>query len=300
MPFQLETPFDPAFATEKPEETATELLVRLAKWNAQAKVVVTNEAGNRYKIGFVQVLYENVVDFTYANSVTTVSCGPLPVLDSPDATYSPWYWKPKAYSPVVVGAGGAVRATAIMRDSPQDPVPWVSAHDGSALQKARYRLKFKTWLVARNITALPYPNQFAAILFQFNTVIDLTFNIDTTKPLGQRCNFATIRDTDALTRCEKITPPSHIHSCVWEQRIANAQLAESHKNRSVVVNSTTPVGPVNTGVNVRSRINAAPQIIMGAPRTSAPTSGGGSSGGVGGFFRRLFHRRAAPPVNSDE
>jgi hypothetical protein len=246
------------------------------------------------------VLYENAVLATYETATTEVTCGPLPVLDSPDPTYAPWYWRPKAFSPVVTGINGSVKATAVMRDAPQDPIPWESAHDGSDLKNIHYRLKFKTWLVVRDVTAVPFPQEFKAVLGQFDTVIDLTFNVDVSKAVGKRCNFATT--TETKTRSELVSPPTPIHECVWTQRIANSGIAVVHKDRVVTASGYTPVGPVNTGVSVGALAKNTPMIMMMAPAPNPKGSPKASEKGKsGGLFSRLFGRkRAVPPVEGDE
>ncbi|MBL8112926.1 MAG: hypothetical protein JNK60_08590 [Acidobacteria bacterium] len=249
MPFRLGKAFSPSYKLLKPLEQAGGLALQLAEWDSAALVEITNEPGKKFKVGFVQVLFDNEVVATYKSHILTVSCAPLPVLDS-DPGMLPFYEADVAYSPEVDGAVGTVRAEAKIYDSPEDPFDWYKA-PGTAnpLINVRYRLKFKTWLVVRDITG-PLTQSFAAVLTQFNYVLEAGFNVDVTRPLGSRCGFAT--GSEKPNKPDLVSPTTPIHACVWKDVVANDCLSETWKDRALVVSSTAPIGAPNTGVNVKN------------------------------------------------
>ena len=112
-----------------------------------------------------------------------------------------------------------------------------------------YRLKFHTWLCVRDITTNPYPEAFEKVLCQFSYTIEASFRVDTTKPLGQRCSFAT--GSQAANRPELVTPPRPVNACVWKDVVANDQLNDIWSDRLVVKSGYQPVQNVNTNVSVK-------------------------------------------------
>lgn len=299
MPIQLAKTFVPKLEIIKPDETdPNHLQLKLATWTGDAEVLITNEPGKRYKIGFVQVLYDNLIQITYAGSITKTTAGPPPVCDSPKSDWAPWYWRPKAYAPVVDNVVGSANVIAKMGDGPEHPVSWDSPLDSSELLEVSYRLKFKTWLVVRDVTGpKPYPNQFAVVLFQFNTNINTTFNVDMNQPVGKRCAFATTREQKATL--DLVTPPSHIHDCIWKSIVANDSVTTENLPRTVIKSTNAPVNVGPTGVNVQAAVSKAPPIMMMAPPPKAqpPQPKPAKSGG---FFKKLFHFATLPSLPDDE
>jgi hypothetical protein len=252
MPFQLAKAFSPSYKLLAPAEQANGLLLRLAQWDSGATVQITNEPGRRFKVGFVQVLYENEIMATYESNFLISSCSPIPVMDGDTGLY-PFYEEDVAASPEVDGTAGSVTVEASIYDSPQDPFRWYRVLPATnPIISLQYRLKFRTWLVVRDITTTPYPNSFAAVLTQFNYALEAKFNINVTRPLGQRCGL-----TDAIKKANKpelVNPPTPIHNCVWSGVVANDCLHEAWKPRTVVQSTTGPTGPVVTGIKVSDRI----------------------------------------------
>lgn len=254
MPFRLGRAFSPSYKLLSPLEQANDLLLQLAEWDSSALVEITNEPGRRFKVGFVQVLYENEILATYESNFLKVTCSPIPVLDS-DPGMVPFYEDNPAVSPEVDGTAGTVRVEAKIYDSPEDPFDWYKVSGPPASNPMiglQYRLKFHTWLVVRDITALPYPTTFEAVLSQFTYAVEAKFNVDVTRPVGQRCGMS-----DSVKKRNKpdlIDPPTPIHQCVWKNTVANECLNEVWTPRHVTKSTTGPVGPVVTGVNVRGRI----------------------------------------------
>lgn len=248
MTITLDAGFAPTYKLQKPDETdAAELKLSLAKWDCSANVTISNEPGRRFKVGFVQVLYENEMVATYEKSKLVVTCDPLPVLDSDTGMY-PWYDNSIADSPELLGTDGEVKVTATMDDEPDDPFDWERV-PGDPLIELSYRLKFHTWLCVRDITTNPYPESFEKVLCQFSYVIEASFKVDTSKPQGRRCTFAT--GTQSANRPEMVTPPRPINACIWKDVVANDQLSDIWSDRLVVRSGHPPVQNVTTNVSVK-------------------------------------------------
>jgi hypothetical protein len=255
MPFRLAKAFSPSYKVLSPVEQADEFLLQLAEWDTGASVEITNEPGRTFKVGFVQVMYENEILATYESNFLRVTSSPIPVRDG-DHGLIPFYEVNPAVSPEVDGAAGTVTVEPTIYDSPEDPFDWYrvpSPVPSNPIIALQYRLKFRTWLVVRDITAAPFPNTFEAVLAQFNYVLEAKFNIDVTRPVGSRCGLS-----DSIKKSNKpelVNPPTPIHACAWKALVANDCLNEVWTPRTVVKSSNAPVGPVTTGVSVQNRIN---------------------------------------------
>lgn len=252
MPFAVDQAFSPKFKILKPIEEPNQLVLKLASWDANAKVTVSNEPGKKFKVGFVQVLFENDMVATYTKHKLKVTCNPLPVLDSSPGML-PWYEDSIGDSPEVVGVANNVSVYAKMDDKPEDPFAW-SHGPGSDLEALKYRLKFQTWLCVRDITTPPLAKSFVKVLCQFSYVIEAAFKVDVSQPVGQRCQFTTLRTSDMpANKPEMIEPPRPVHACVWKDVVANDQLSDVWSDFTIVKSVLAPTGPVNTGVSVAQR-----------------------------------------------
>lgn len=251
MPFKLAKTFAPTYKLKKPTEDADDVTLTFAQWVCDASVEVSNEAGKEFQIGFVQVLYECEMVNTYETKFLKRTVSPLPILDS-DLGMFPWYDDDLQDTPKVQGTAGTVTAQCSMGDAPEHGFPWYEipgAPGTNPLINIRHRMKFKTWLVVRDITGGARPRRFAAVLAQFGYVVEASFNVVVTNPLGQRCTFAT--GSEKANKPEMIAPPTPIHDCVWKDVVANSSCSDTWSPRPLVKSSTGPVGQVNTGVSVR-------------------------------------------------
>ncbi|HEY1375331.1 MAG TPA: hypothetical protein VGF55_00970, partial [Gemmataceae bacterium] len=179
MPFTLEKAFSPTYKLAKPVEDATSLKISPATWDSAAVVLVTNEPGRRFKVGFVQVLLESNLVATYEHHTLSRDYNDLPILDS-DPGMFPWYESHPSYSPEKNGNNGTVRFTAKMSDTPSSGVRWHAkdVQPPDPLVKVYFRKKFRTWLAVRDVTAPPLANTFETILSQFDYVIEATHFVD--------------------------------------------------------------------------------------------------------------------------
>src|SRR5690348_1663407 len=69
MAIALAKAFSPSFKVGKPIEEANFLKNQFAEWDTSAQVSITNEPGKRFKVGFVQILLECDVVFTFEKTL---------------------------------------------------------------------------------------------------------------------------------------------------------------------------------------------------------------------------------------
>jgi hypothetical protein len=253
MPFALAKAFNPTYTPGKPEEDANVLRVRSLEWSARASVRIDNEVGKKFKVGFVQVLYESELVATYEQHTLKRVYSPLPVLDS-DPGMFPWYDDGTVYSPEIDVTTPSVTVEATLYDRPQSGLAWYFDAPGTTdpLRSIYWRKKFKTWLVVRDITNLPATRTFAAVLAEFDTVLELDFNVFVAEALQpgkiKRCFLAT--GMNKKNKPELVSPPMQIHQSIWKDIVANSSYTEETSPRTVTKSSNAPVGPVQTSKSV--------------------------------------------------
>jgi len=249
MAIALAKAFSPSFKVGKPIEEANFLKNQFAEWDTSAQVSITNEPGKRFKVGFVQILLECDVVFTFEKTLMKETY-PLPILDS-DPGMFPWYESAVAYSPEVAGTNGTVTVEPRLFDRPSSGAWWHYRNDATdPLLHVHFRKKFRTWLAVRRIDT-PLTQSFEAILAQFNYVVEGSFNVFVDQPLGKRCVVAT--GQEKANKPELVWPTTPVNACVWRDVVANGSYRHVITPRNVARATVGPTGPVVTGVNVKDR-----------------------------------------------
>ncbi|HEY1288196.1 MAG TPA: hypothetical protein VGF58_07715 [Burkholderiales bacterium] len=263
MSIELASAFAPTYKLTKPVESADNVTLNCAKWDTSASVLIRNEPNRRFKVGFIQVCFEveDMVTYELPSHLRRAGLSVIghdvfqklsksPVNDS-DPNMLPWYEDSTPYSPEVNGTAGDVLAQAKMDDHPTWQIPWILKSPAAEhMLEISHRRKFKNWLAVQDLAAPQGANSIVKVLSQFNYTFEIKCKVDTSKPLGQRCIFAT--GADKPNKPEMVWPPTPIHSSVWVNECANDMLEISIKDRQIVKSTNAPVGPVHTGVNVKN------------------------------------------------
>jgi hypothetical protein len=203
-------------------------------WNLNAYVRFVSEQSKRYQVGFIQVLDEDEVKFTYTRTVVEEThLVKLPVLDG-SKSEPPFHQRNKDFSPVVDGVLPPVVVQTEIDDRPTNIVFWNHKSDPTdKLERVDIKMKFRTWLAVRDITGAkhgdPPPANILKLLKQWKILVQYEYRVDTSQPRGGR--FFPGLNSSALSEVQG--PLEDPPPCIWAVgQVANNSIGQQETLRA--------------------------------------------------------------------
>lgn len=268
MPISLHSMTKESFRQDvPPDEQADQVSIGPCKWSLKARVSIRNEPGKRFRVGFVQAQYVNVVEATYARTLyREVPIHALPILDG-SRREPPFYHKRIDKVPKVDGLVGNLLVDTELWDQPEPDLLWY--HEGdhtNPLETVTIHLRFETWLAVQDVTSARPRRAFAALLKQWDVVVRRTYTVNVARPAGNRM-------TVTSTNCS-FTPVATIEqppACVWVGQTANYNFRDEFAARPVRLPAPIVVPATPAQVRSRtSRVIGGLRSIVTSPRRLFP------------------------------